>query len=336
MGQLAEEYRLEEISPKAYEHPADRAATAALASIPHLDTVVRKLIELGYERALRQALLGASVRLGENQLPDIWAAHVRVYRTLDIESVPDLYLTTEPYPNAMTIGSGRPLVVLRSGLVSLLDEDGHAAVLAHEAGHVLSDHVLYRTALLILLRIGGVARLPVGLMPVRAALLEWYRASELSCDRAAALATRDPLALCRSLMVLAGGAAAERLDLDAFMKQATDYREKGSILQRLSRLAIDLNVTHGMPVRRVHELMEWVRGGDYDRIVGGQYLRRGERVDARVEAGDAALHYGERFAGFFKDAGESAQQAMDQLGEWLKRTAASSEQGEEEPESDLR
>ncbi len=32
------------ISSKAYEHPADRAATAALKAIPMLDVVVRKLI----------------------------------------------------------------------------------------------------------------------------------------------------------------------------------------------------------------------------------------------------------------------------------------------------
>ena len=46
------------ISSKAYEHPADRAATAALKAVPMLDTVVRKLIEWGYERALRQSFLG--------------------------------------------------------------------------------------------------------------------------------------------------------------------------------------------------------------------------------------------------------------------------------------
>ena len=57
-------YQLKGISPRAFEHPADRAATAALASIPGLDQVVRKLIELGYERALRAAYLGSSVRLG--------------------------------------------------------------------------------------------------------------------------------------------------------------------------------------------------------------------------------------------------------------------------------
>ena len=33
--------RLKDISPKAYEHPADRAATAALQSIPGLDAAIR-------------------------------------------------------------------------------------------------------------------------------------------------------------------------------------------------------------------------------------------------------------------------------------------------------
>ena len=67
---LPEDQRLKDISPKAYEHPADRAATAALQSIPMLDTVVKKLIEFGYERALRQILLSGSVKLGPDQIPE--------------------------------------------------------------------------------------------------------------------------------------------------------------------------------------------------------------------------------------------------------------------------
>ena len=61
----AEGYRLTGIAPRAYQHPADKAASAALSAIPYLDRVVRKLIELGYERALRQVgarRLGAAVR----------------------------------------------------------------------------------------------------------------------------------------------------------------------------------------------------------------------------------------------------------------------------------
>ena len=55
-------WKLDRISPRAYQHPADRAATAALAKVPYLDEVVRRLIALGYERALRASALGAAVR----------------------------------------------------------------------------------------------------------------------------------------------------------------------------------------------------------------------------------------------------------------------------------
>jgi Zn-dependent protease with chaperone function len=312
-------YRLTAISSKAYEHPADRAATAALGSIPYLDVAVRKLIEFGYERALRQSLLGASVRLGDDQLPEVWRAHRRAYATLDMEPVPDLYLSAFPFANAMTIGAGKPVVVIQSEMVRLLDAERLRAVFAHEAGHVLSDHVLYRTALSILLRLGATVRLPIGLLPVRAALLEWSRATELSCDRAAALVMRDPLVVCRVLMALAAGAEADRLDLDAFMRQAATQREQSGGLDRLSRLTIDLGLTHPQPVKRIGELMAWVREGHYDRIVDGDYPRRDEPLRPREEAADAVAHYTERFTAFFKDAGQTVQQSLGQLSDWLKK-----------------
>jgi Zn-dependent protease with chaperone function len=315
-------YRLEGISPRAYQHPADRAAAAALRSVPYLDQVVRKLIELGYERALRAVSLGSSVRLGQEQLPHIWVLHRQVFNSLDLQDVPDLYLTQWPFANAMTIGAGRPIVVLNSELVRLLDTDGQRAVLAHEAAHVHSDHVLYQTALVILLRIGTqnlplLAGLP--LMAIRYALMEWFRAAELSCDRAAALLTRDPQAVCRTLMVLSAGAAAEHLNLDAFIKQGLDYEEKGSGIDRLSRLFQDLQVTHPLPVRRVSELLKWVRGGEYDRIVGGDYLRVGEEPPLRDETDSAASHYGERVRGAFEKAGTSVGEVGDQLSDWLEK-----------------
>src|ERR671917_632401 len=109
---LPEDQRLVEISPKAYEPPADRAAPAALHSIPMLDTVVRKLIEYGYERALRQVFLAGSVKLGSDQLPEVYAAHRAALARLDIAEVPELYLTQFPVANAAAIGSERPMVVI--------------------------------------------------------------------------------------------------------------------------------------------------------------------------------------------------------------------------------
>ena len=154
MSLPVEAYRLPGISPRAYQHPADRAATAALGRIPYLDQVVRQLVALGYERALRAVSLGSAVRLGQDQLPGVWVLHRQACNALDIEQVPDLYLTQFPFANAAAIGTKKPIVVVNSELVRLLDDDGRRAVLAHEAGHVHSDHVLYHTALIILLQIG--------------------------------------------------------------------------------------------------------------------------------------------------------------------------------------
>lgn len=316
-------YKLEGISPRAFQHPADRAATAALRQIPYLDRVVRRLIELGYERALRQAMLGSAVRLGQDQLPRIWVLEREVFHVLDLEEVPDLYLTQFPLANAVTFGSGRPVIVLNSELVRLLDADGMRVVIAHEAAHVLSDHVLYQTALVILIQLGASVRLPIfaglPLLAIRTALLEWSRAAELSCDRAAALVTRDPMAVCRALMTIAGGEAVDELNLDAFMKQGLDYREKGSGLERLTRLFTHLNITHPMPVRRTHELLNWVRSGDYDRITDGEYVRRGQEPPLREEAEAAQDHYAQRVREAFQDVSDSISDVGQQLGDWLAR-----------------
>ena len=325
MGVPAEVWKLDGISSKAYQHPGDSAATAALGKVPYLDQVVRKLVALGYERALRAASLGASVRLGEHQLPHIWKLQREVYNVLDMEAVPDLYLTQYPLANAFASGTERPVVVVNSELIRLLDEDGQRVVLAHEAAHIQSDHVLYQTALAILLNMGAgaAARLPLlaglPLLAIRYALLEWSRAAELSCDRGAALVTRDPQAVCRSLMVIAAGEAADELNLDAFIAQGMDYDEPASGGEKLTRMLQDLNVTHPLPVRRVRILLDWVRSGEYDAIIGGEYVRRGQEKTVQEEAFAARDHYADRISGAVQEAGSSVAEVGQQLGDWLRR-----------------
>ena len=353
---LPEDPRLEGISARAFEHPADRAATAALESIPMLDVVVKKLIEFGYERAFRQSFLAGSVRLGPDQLPVAYASHRAALARLDMDEVPELYLTQFPIANAAAIGATKPMVVINSRTIELLDEMELRTVLAHEAAHILADHVKYRTALLILLRMSGVGRLGViaglPLMGVKLALLEWFRAAELSCDRAATLVNRDPLVTCRTLMVLAGGAASRKLNLDEFINQARQYEEWDSGWDKLNRLMTEVNLTHAYPVRRVREVMTWVQSGEYDRIVGGDYLRRGQEPGARQEASDAVEFYAERFRKGFKEAGDSIAgagqsiagatekaggalaEASERFAEWLRTASNQPKPPEDDDDAD--
>ena len=318
-----------DISSKAYEHPADRAATAALQSIPVLDKVVRKLVEYGYERSLRQSYLGDSIKVSERQLPELNASYTGVHRILDMPGDYDLYVTGGLGPaawNALTIGSQSPMLVIGSPLLAKLGPGEQRAVLGHELGHILSDHVMYMTALQILLRAGGsIGLLGLPLVPVRAVLLEWVRTAELSCDRAAVLAVRDPKIICRTLMVLAGGVSADQLDLDAFMAQAMEYDNWEDGHDRVRRFFTEIGRTHANAVRRVSEIMRWVQSGEYDRIQRGEYRKRADPVDPREEAGDAFDFYSERFRGMFSEMGDSITNLGNQVGsassqvaDWLR------------------
>ena len=130
---------------------------------------------------------------------------------------------------------------------------------------------------------------------MRAVLLEWIRAAELSCDRAATLAVRDPQIVCRTLMVIAGGMPADQLNLDAFMAQAMEYENWEDSHDRVRRFFNEIGRTHPNAVRRVSEVMRWVQSGEYDRIMRGEYRRRGDETNVREEAGDAMEFYAERF-----------------------------------------
>lgn len=50
-----------------------------------------------------------------------------------------------PIPNAGTYGDTRIFISVTSGLVEMMNDDELDAVLAHECGHILCRHTLYRT-----------------------------------------------------------------------------------------------------------------------------------------------------------------------------------------------
>jgi hypothetical protein len=157
-------------------------------------------------------------------------------------------------------------------------------------------------------------------MAITMALLEWFRAAELSCDRAAALVTRRPEAVCRTMMTLAAGEAAADLNLDAFIAQGMEYEESGTGIEKLTKMLQDLRVTHPLPVRRVRMLLDWVHEGEYDRMVRGDYLRTGEEPSAREEAESTIPYYADRIGSAIQSAGSSVAEVGQQLGDWLKKT----------------
>ncbi len=297
---------LTNISPIAWEHPADRAALNALRKIPGFDLVLRKVFGMFGERALLLAFKANAVKVTENQYPSLHESLIRVCEVLDVDEVPELFVSQKPVVNAGAVGMSKPFIVLNSSLVELLGDDEVEAVIGHEVGHIVSGHVLYRTLLVILLSL-TVFRYPLAglaVRPVLFALLEWYRKSELSSDRAGLLSIQDPDASMRALMHMAGGMRGETLNLEEFVAQAEEYREGGDLLDSVYKVLNVLGLTHPFAVVRVAELKEWIDGGTYERILEGDYPERGAEDD-RPYKEDLA----EALAGY-KD---SAQKIIDEV-----------------------
>ena len=302
------------ISSTAWEHPADRAALNTLRALPGFDEVVRKVAGFFGERGVRQLFLANAVRVGPQQRPKLDALYGEVLATLDAPARWELYVSQTPIVNAMAVGFDRPFIVLNSGLVALLDADEQRTIIAHEVGHIMSGHATYTTLALLLLSISA-RNLPfmagIALLPFELALLEWYRKAEFSADRAGLLGCQQPDASMRVFLKLAGGSGGDdEISLDAFLAQAAEYETQGNVVDKVWQVINTAFKTHPFGTVRAAELQRWVQGGEYARIVAGDYPRRGGEGDRPLGADYAAA------AGYY---GDQARGAVDSLNDSLAR-----------------
>jgi Zn-dependent protease with chaperone function len=234
---------------------------------------------------MRLNFLASGVKVSERQFPHIYEMLRDGAYVLDMDQVPELFVTQTPLVNAMALGTNTPFIVLNTGLVDLLDAEELRAVIGHELGHVLSGHAVYRTMLYNLILLAQrIAWMPIGYLGLRAiiwGLEEWYRKSELSCDRAGLLAGQDPDASRRVLMKLAGGSRLSEMNADAFHDQAREYDAAPDLRDSILKLLQLQGNTHPFAVVRFAELDHWVASGDYDRILGGRLPAPGHRPQTR-------------------------------------------------------
>ncbi len=157
---------------------------------------------------------------------------------------------------------------------------------------MLSGHAVYRTMLIRLIELQlSMSWMPVGALGVRvivAALREWYRKAELSCDRAGLLCTQDPQAALRTHIVLAGGLRPDEVDIPSFLQQAAEYRSVDDIRDSLLKLRNTEVMTHPLAVVRAAQLQQWAASPDYRAILAGEYPHRSDDRPSASWAEDVA------------------------------------------------
>lgn len=320
-----------DIAAVSWEHPADRAALQTLRAVPGFEEITKKILAfLGGERGIRLLFQANAVRVGPTQFPKLWTTHVEVCTTFDWPEIPELYVSQTPVFNAGAYGVDHPFIVLHSAALELLDDDEVRVLLAHELGHVMSGHAFYRTIAEILIRIGSKVLPVLGgivLLPVQLAFLEWSRKSELSSDRAGLLGSQDVVTAQSLYMKMAGGVrpvggSEGQLDIDSFIVQANEYANSNEGLDLFYKVLSALMLTHPMHTVRAAELQRWIQGGDYDRILRGEYVRRSGEAAQRPLRDDinaASDYYANEAKETFGQVVDAAKKAAGRVGDAFKK-----------------
>ena len=280
---------LPQIAPVSWEHPADRAALQTMRSVPGFDQVVKKVLGiLGGERGIRLLFQGNAVRVTPKQFPRAHQLLIEICTTFDWPTAPEMYVSQTPFFNAGAYGVDDPFIVLHSAALDLLEDEELRALIAHEMGHVMSGHALYHTIAAILFMV-SLSALPflagIALLPIKLAVLEWSRKSELSADRAGLLGAQNVMASQQLFMKMAGGykLALEtgQMDVNEFAIQANEYANVHDGMDIIYKILNTLGLTHPMSTVRAAEVQKWVAAGDYERILRGEYTKRGQESKDR-------------------------------------------------------
>jgi Zn-dependent protease with chaperone function len=310
------------ITAAAWEHPADRTALKALQAIPAIDSALKAILSPTLEKSIRLSTLASSVRTSPKQFAKVYELHLEACKVLDLQKIPELYISQNPVVNAYAVGWHEPFIVLNSSIIQTLNtEDEILGVLGHEIGHIKSGHVLYKTLLHLMIMVSQFAfKIPLtglALEGLILALREWDRKSELSADRAEALTIQDPDTVIRSLMKLTGGNMIDEMDLGEFINQAEEYQKMNTIGDNIHKTLNTIYLTHPFPVVRVMELINWVRSGDYDSILNGHFKNQHKSHFDNFK--DTAQNYQQDFQKNMPDVEQVVNQMKDSADDIAKK-----------------
>jgi Zn-dependent protease with chaperone function len=270
------------LDPTCYIHDLDRQALEALHQIPGVRTLLRTLLKKSVELSVRLFNQANYVKVSSKQLPQLKAAYEQAAHALGLTELPELFVFHEPRIQAFTEGVEHAMIRVSSGALDILDNKELIAVLAHELGHYQCNHVLYLMAAILIQYFAEslLARMTLGLtnlaiLPIELALFRWRRAGELTADRAALLAVREPVVVLRMLMKLAGGNQKiyEQMDFEEFLSQAEEFEEAKdeSLIGKGMYYLEMVQTTHPYPMWRACETVRWVQEGAYLPILCGEY-----------------------------------------------------------------
>ncbi len=224
------------VHTSAFQSGADSAAMAKLRSMGPLNTAARAVSDKVGRRWVETSF--NAVRLGDNQLPEIYHQAIRAARLLGMPSMPDVYVSGDKMWDAATYGSDRSaFLLIGTALLNNYKGDDLLFMLAREMGHCRAGHALWKTVGMFLLGQQGPRKgmMSDGILKaldpqhliesaMEVPFLTWARQAEITADRAGMLAIGSEETARRVLLSwsLRSVPLYQQINIDAWLQQQED------------------------------------------------------------------------------------------------------------------
>lgn len=203
----------------AYAYSGARKVQRTLSAARPVTLAIEATNRL-WHSAAKSALLGTSIRVTDQQFPQLHAVAKQAAEILGIET-PDLYVAPASSDlRAQALGTDDdPYIVINSEVVERLDDAELLALVGHHCSHIQNNGVVYATALYYLTN-SAMSFVRWIVQPAIMTLQAWSRRAEVSCDRAALICCKDLDVAFRSMLKTALGLEHDpELDIDEYLKQ---------------------------------------------------------------------------------------------------------------------
>jgi Zn-dependent protease with chaperone function len=263
----------------AYAYSGELKVRRTLAAARPVVIVLEATTRLWRDVA-RAELLGTSIKVTDQQFPRVHEAARKAAQALRVR-LPPVYVAPASWSlRARALGmDDSPYIVVNATAAESLTDIELVAAIGHELGHVQNNHVLFVTALHYLSQSAAFFVRWV-VQPAIMALQAWSRRAEITCDRAALVATRDLDATLATMVKLELG-----LDKGASFRLDEYLRELPDVKKGIGRYA-ELFRSHPYVPKRVQALRLFAGSAMYAQAMGQDSTGKPSLVEVDKQVGD--------------------------------------------------
>jgi len=254
----------------SYAFAGERRLRRTFIGARPVTMAIEATTRLWNDRARDELLRDAATAAEES--PRVWTAAKQAAAHLRLDA-PSVYLAPASFPTRLTaLGTDdQPYVVLRQDVADQLSDGELVAVIGHQLGHLQNGHIAYTTAQHYLTH-AALFFVRWMVQPAMMALKAWARRAEITCDRAALLASRDLETTLTALVKLEVG-----LDRGADFDVAA-YLQEPEAQGRLASWT-EMFRAHPLLPKRVAALRLFADGALYAQVTGGDPTGRASTDD---------------------------------------------------------